>query len=98
MQRERGELEKAEASQTRALAIMEQAYGPDHPEVAITLGNLGSVQRAQHRSKEARGSYQRAAMIFAAKLGEQHRHTTLARRLIAEISGEGTNIGEYDDD
>ena len=92
MQRQRGELEKAEASQTRALTIMEKAFGPDHPAVASTLTNLGSVQRDQHRFDEARGSYKRAAMIFAAKLGEQHPHTTWARRLIAEISGEGTNI------
>ncbi|MGD0706697.1 MAG: tetratricopeptide repeat protein, partial [Trebonia sp.] len=92
MQHGRGELGMAEASQTRALAIQEKAYGPDHPEVAITLTNLGSVQRDQNRFEEARGSYKRAATIFAAKLGEQHPHTLKARNLIAEISGEGTDI------
>ncbi len=28
----------------RALAIDEAVYGPVHPEVAITIGNLGTVQ------------------------------------------------------
>ena len=37
------------SDEERALAIFEAAYGPDHPEVAITLGNLGIV--AQLRTK-----------------------------------------------
>ena len=38
------QLTAARATQQRALAINEAAYGPDHPQVAITLGNLRSVQ------------------------------------------------------
>jgi Tfp pilus assembly protein PilF len=35
----------ARAALERALAIDGAAYGPDHPEVARTLGNLGLVQQ-----------------------------------------------------
>lgn len=31
--------------QRRALAINEAAYGPDHPEIAAILTNLGIVQQ-----------------------------------------------------
>jgi Tetratricopeptide repeat len=34
----------ARATLQRALAIFQAAYGPDHPHVANTLGNLGIVQ------------------------------------------------------
>lgn len=37
-------LPTARASLECALAIFEAAYGPDHPEVAIALANLGNVQ------------------------------------------------------
>jgi Tetratricopeptide repeat len=38
-------LADARATLHRALAIFETAYGPDHPQVAMTLGNLGNVQQ-----------------------------------------------------
>ena len=87
MQRERGDLAGAEASQTRALAIKEAAYGPDHPEVALTLTNLGTVQQTLGRVPEARKSYARALNIFASRLGDEHPHTIQARRLLAELDG-----------
>jgi Tetratricopeptide repeat len=37
----RAEYTQARATLARALAIKEAVYGPDHPEVAVTLGNLG---------------------------------------------------------
>ena len=44
MQQELGELEAARVTQQRALAINQAVYGPEHPAVANTLGNLGIVQ------------------------------------------------------
>ena len=41
--RSRVQLRSTEELLERALEIKEAAYGPDHPEVAITLGNLGLV-------------------------------------------------------
>ena len=40
-----GELTAARATLERALAIKEAAYGPDHPQVAITLTHLHTVQQ-----------------------------------------------------
>jgi hypothetical protein len=36
-------LSKAEPLMRRALAIDEQSYGPEHPEVAIALNNLAAL-------------------------------------------------------
>jgi len=47
----------------RALAIREAAYGPDHPEVARTLGNLGGVLRQLGALSEAQACEQRAQAI-----------------------------------
>jgi hypothetical protein len=41
--RVRGDLPQARAQLERALAIQEASYGPDHPEVARTLTNLGRM-------------------------------------------------------
>ena len=52
------------------------------------LINLGTVQRDIGLTAEARRSYERAAAIFTATLGEQHPHTMLARRALAELNDE----------
>ena len=41
MQRKLGQLDKARLLYERALAIEEKAYGPNHPDVATVLTNLG---------------------------------------------------------
>ena len=38
----------------RALAIAEQAYGPDHPDVAIRLNNLAQLLQATNRGRPSR--------------------------------------------
>jgi Tfp pilus assembly protein PilF len=56
----------------RALAIEEAVYGLEHPEVASTLGNLGSVQQQLGEFEAARASQQRALAIFEAVFGPEH--------------------------
>ncbi len=53
----------------RASAIKEAAYGPDHPEVARTLGNLGTVQRELGDLADARATLQRALAICPPRNG-----------------------------
>ena len=47
----------------RALAIREQTRGKDHPEVAVTLNNLGELYRMNGRYAEAEQFYKRALAI-----------------------------------
>ena len=53
----REELEAARAALQRELALREEAYGPTHPEVAITLGDLGVVQRRLGQFGSAHSSH-----------------------------------------
>ena len=55
--------------------MTEAALGPDHPEVAIRLNNLGQLYRAQRRYAEAEPFYRRALTIAEATLGPRHRLT-----------------------
>jgi hypothetical protein len=48
-----GQYAKAESLFQWALAIMEKALGPEHPDVVTCLENYVSFLRAQDRSEEA---------------------------------------------
>jgi CHAT domain-containing protein len=57
---------------TRALAIAEKAFGPDHPAVGTGLNNLAIVFRAEGRYAEAEPLYTRALAIDEKALGPDH--------------------------
>ena len=56
--------------QIRALAITEAVYGPDHPDVALRLGNLTESLQALGRADEALVLKTQALAITAAVYGE----------------------------
>jgi tetratricopeptide (TPR) repeat protein len=56
----------------RTLAVLEKSLGPDHPNVAFTLNNLGEVYRAQGRYAAAAPLYPRALAIAEKRLGPDH--------------------------
>jgi tetratricopeptide (TPR) repeat protein len=60
-----------EASE-RALAIDERVYGPDHPEVATSVNNLGSVLRDLGDLAGARVAFERALAIDERAYGPDH--------------------------
>jgi Tfp pilus assembly protein PilF len=62
----------ARATFERALAIFEAAYGPDHPDVTRTLGNLGIVQYQLGEPPTARATFERALAIKEAAYGPDH--------------------------
>ena len=74
-----GEFEAARASQQRALTIKEAVYGPEHPEVAMTLGNLANVREDLGELEAARSCIGRAVGIFERRLGPDHPTTKQAR-------------------
>ena len=71
----------------RALAIDEQAYGPDHPSVATRLNNLAGLLQATNRLAAAEPLYRRALAIDEQAYGPEHpaspRLNNLARLLQA---------------
>jgi Tetratricopeptide repeat len=61
-----------EQPSTAAACPNEAAYGPDHPHVATTLTNLGSVQYELGDLDDARATLQRALAIFQTAYGPDH--------------------------
>jgi Tetratricopeptide repeat len=57
----------------RALAIKERLHGPDHPDVALTVHNLGLLYVTQGFPEKAEPLYRRVLAIREKALGETHR-------------------------
>ncbi|HLM43603.1 MAG TPA: tetratricopeptide repeat protein, partial [Myxococcaceae bacterium] len=64
--------EQALPHYTRALALMEKARGPEHPDVAISLNNLGNVSRDMGRHEQALRYHTRALAVREKALGPEH--------------------------
>lgn len=64
VERNSGKLAAAHEQCKQALAILEQAFGPDHMRVALTLNVLGSVAFAEHDWATAEQTYKRVLDIL----------------------------------
>jgi tetratricopeptide (TPR) repeat protein len=69
---ELGKVDESTAQMKRALAILERAYGPQHPMIATLLGNLGKNLAMSGRFDEAMAAYDRAMAIVKAVHGPKH--------------------------
>jgi tetratricopeptide (TPR) repeat protein len=69
---ERAEHTAAEPLMRRALAIDEQSYGAEHPNVARDLNNLASLLQATNRLAEAEPLYRRALAVNEQSYGADH--------------------------
>ena len=67
-----GNLAEARPYYERALAIKEKALGPDHPDTALSLNNLGGVLGAMGEYKDALPYVKQALSIWEKQLGPQH--------------------------
>jgi tetratricopeptide (TPR) repeat protein len=67
-----GRYEEAIAAQRRAVELKEKILGPDHPDVATSLGNLANVLAKVNRVSEALELSQRAVRIDEKALGADH--------------------------
>ena len=65
-------LAEAEPLMRRALAIDEQYYGADHPNVAIRLNNLGQLLQDTNRLAEAEPLMRRSLAIDEQSYGAEH--------------------------
>ena len=80
--RGRAEFAEAKVLYDRALSLAEKAYGPDHPNVARDVNNLGSILQDLGNLKGAKEHYERALSIFRKSLGEDHPSTATVRNNI----------------
>jgi CHAT domain-containing protein len=76
------------------LAIYEKALGPDHPDVALSLNNLGYLYNEQGRYAEAEPLYQRSLAIREKALGRDHPYVAQSLNNLAELY---RNQGRYAD-
>jgi CHAT domain-containing protein/Tfp pilus assembly protein PilF len=67
-----GAYEKAQAVTERALEIRERVLGSAHPEVAVSLNDLGVICTARTRLDKAETLYQRALEINESSFGNDH--------------------------
>jgi tetratricopeptide (TPR) repeat protein len=79
--RTRGQFRAAEPLYRRALAIDEQSYGPDHPDVARDLNNLAELLQATNRLEGAEPLYHRALAIDEQSYGPDHPNATTLNNL-----------------
>jgi tetratricopeptide (TPR) repeat protein len=68
----RAEYINIQAYAEQALRVYEAALGPNHPMVAVAVGNLGSVLRDQGDLIGARALFERSLRIREAALGPDH--------------------------
>ena len=79
-------LTTAKELEERALALLETAMGPDHPEVANLLNALGLVQYDLGAYPEARALFERALGSFEATLGPDHPSTANGLTNLASVA------------
>jgi tetratricopeptide (TPR) repeat protein len=70
---------KAESLYLRSYSILQEKLGSEHPNVAISLSNIGKLYHLQKRYGEAESSFQRAIPILEQALGSEHPKTITAR-------------------
>jgi tetratricopeptide (TPR) repeat protein len=85
--RVRGQPGHARPLYEAALAINEAALGPDHPEVAINLNNLGDLLRNLGRPGDARPLLERALAIDEAAYGPDHPEVATDLNNLATVLG-----------
>jgi tetratricopeptide (TPR) repeat protein/predicted Ser/Thr protein kinase len=76
--RDAGDHAAARAHYERALALREQVRGPDHPDVALSLINLATIDLAHGSATDALVRDERAYAIRERALGPEHPETAAA--------------------
>jgi CHAT domain-containing protein/tetratricopeptide (TPR) repeat protein len=80
------------SSATRAVQLKESALGSSHPDVAISLANMGLVLRRLGKLDQAREHYQRALRIREGALGPDHPDVA---RTLAAMTALASNDGDF---
>ncbi len=91
---ERARYAEAELLFRRSLAISEQSYGPDHPEVATRLNNLAELLRTTNRPTEAEPLIRRALAIWEKAYGSDHPKVAVSLNNLAQLLKSTNRLGE----
>ncbi len=75
-----GRHDEAERELERVRVATEAWLGPDHPELAIVLNNLGALARERGRFADALAAFERVEHIVTVAWGDEH--PTVARALL----------------
>jgi tetratricopeptide (TPR) repeat protein len=92
-----GRFADARAAGERALAIEQAKLGPDHPEIALVLNNLGNIAQDEGAPDAARGFYERALAIrerSVAKAGDDPRGIAMVANNLGMLA---IDAGRYDE-
>ncbi len=84
----------AEPPMRRALAIGEESYGPDHPNVAIRLSNLAGLLQATNRLAEAEPLTRRALAIDEKTYGPDHPNVAIRLNNLARLLQDKNRLAE----
>ena len=76
----------------RALAIDEKAFGPDHPNVAMSLNNLAQLYQAQEQYAQAEPLLKRALAILEKTLGANHANVAMSLNNLALLYTARTTV------
>lgn len=69
----------------KSLAVAEKVFGPEHPNVATSLGNLAELYGAQGKYSEAEPLFKRALAIREKALGPDHLDVAISLNDLAEL-------------
>ncbi|SMF96704.1 Tetratricopeptide repeat-containing protein [Methylomagnum ishizawai] len=89
-------LVEAEPLMRRALAIDEQSYGPEHPDVARDLNNLAQLLQATNRLAEAEPLMRRVVKIFEKSYGPEHPNVATALNNLASLLQDTNRLAEVE--
>ena len=80
-----GDYAAAERLLRDAAGLQEASLGPDHPELANTLNNLGVVYEVTEKPEEAERCFRRASTIAAAVLAPDHPFVATSRKNLEDF-------------
>src|SRR5436309_11103034 len=69
----------------RALDVAERTFGPDHPNVALSLNNLAALYITQSQYAQAEPLYKRSLAIKEKALGADHPDVAVSVYKLAEL-------------
>jgi tetratricopeptide (TPR) repeat protein len=91
-----GRYGEAEPIYKRALALREQALGPDHPDVADSLNSLGLFYQTTHREPEAEPLFKRSLAIREKALAPDSPYIAMSLNNLALVYQAQARYGEAD--